>query len=39
MVLEGALNPDDKGSVGAEEGKLTFEVLEGAATAGKVQGG
>ena len=38
MVLEGSLNPDDKVIVGAEEGRLTFEVLEGAATAGKVQG-
>jgi ATP-dependent Clp protease ATP-binding subunit ClpC len=38
MVLEGSLNPDDKVIVGAEEGRLTFEVLQGAATAGKVQG-
>jgi ATP-dependent Clp protease ATP-binding subunit ClpC len=38
MVLEGSLNPDDKVIVSAEEGRLTFEVLEGAATAGKVQG-
>jgi hypothetical protein len=38
MVLEGSLNPDDKVIVGAEEGRLTFEVLEGAVTAGKVQG-
>jgi ATP-dependent Clp protease ATP-binding subunit ClpC len=38
MVLEGSLNSDDKVIVGAEEGRLTFEVLQGAATAGKVQG-
>ena len=31
MVLEGSLNPGDKVLVGAEEGRLTFEVLEGAA--------
>jgi ATP-dependent Clp protease ATP-binding subunit ClpC len=38
MVLEGSLNPDDKVIVGTEEGRLTFEVLEGAATVGKVKG-
>ncbi len=31
MVLEGSLNPGDRVVVGAEEGRLTFEVLEGAA--------
>src|ERR671917_583470 len=31
MVLSGTLNPGDKVVVGAEEGRLTFEVLEGAA--------
>ncbi len=38
MVLEGSLNPDDKVMVGAEEGRLTFEILEGAATVGTLQG-
>jgi ATP-dependent Clp protease ATP-binding subunit ClpC len=31
MVLSGSLNPGDKVIVGAEEGRLTFELLEGAA--------
>src|SRR5215211_868570 len=31
MVLSGSLNPGDKVIVGAEEGRFTFEVLEGAA--------
>jgi ATP-dependent Clp protease ATP-binding subunit ClpA len=31
MVLEGSLNPGDRVVVGAEEDRLTFEVLEGAA--------
>ena len=31
MILGGSLNPGDKVIVGAEEGRLTFEVLEGAA--------
>ena len=31
MVLGGALDPGDRVVVGAEEGRLTFEVLEGAA--------
>ncbi len=34
MVLDGSLNPGDKVVVGAEEGMLTFEVLEGAAAVG-----
>jgi ATP-dependent Clp protease ATP-binding subunit ClpC len=34
MVLDGSLNPGDKVIVGAEEGMLTFEVLEGAAAVG-----
>ncbi len=34
MVLDGSLNPGDKVVVGAEEGKLTFEVLESTATVG-----
>jgi ATP-dependent Clp protease ATP-binding subunit ClpC len=33
MVLGSVLNPGDKVVVGAEEGRLTFEVLEGAAAA------
>jgi ATP-dependent Clp protease ATP-binding subunit ClpC len=33
MVLGGSLNPGDKVVVGSEEGRLTFEVLEGAAAA------
>jgi ATP-dependent Clp protease ATP-binding subunit ClpC len=32
MVLGGSLSPGDKVVVGVEEGRLTFEVLEGAAT-------
>ncbi len=39
MVLEGSLNPGDKVMVGAEDGRLTFEILEGAATVGTVQEG
>jgi ATP-dependent Clp protease ATP-binding subunit ClpC len=31
MVLSGSLNPGDKVIVGVEEGRLTFELLEGAA--------
>ncbi len=31
MVLGGALDPGDRVVVGAEDGSLTFEVLEGAA--------
>ena len=31
MVLGGSLNPGDKVVAGAEDGRLTFEVLEGAA--------
>jgi ATP-dependent Clp protease ATP-binding subunit ClpC len=34
MVLDGSLDPGDKMVVGAEEGKLTFEVLEGASAVG-----
>jgi ATP-dependent Clp protease ATP-binding subunit ClpC len=34
MVLGGSLNPGDKVVVDAEEGRLTFDVLEGAAIAG-----
>ena len=34
MLLDGSLNPGDKVVVGAEEGMLTFEVLEGAAAVG-----
>jgi ATP-dependent Clp protease ATP-binding subunit ClpC len=37
MVLEGSLNPGDRVAVGTEEGRLTFEVLEGAATTSSVQ--
>ncbi len=33
MVLGGSLNPGDKVVVGAEEGRLTFEVVEGAGVA------
>jgi hypothetical protein len=33
-VLDGSLNPGDEVVVGAEEGKLTFEVLESTATVG-----
>ncbi|HEU4847354.1 MAG TPA: AAA family ATPase, partial [Rubrobacteraceae bacterium] len=33
MVLGSVLNPGDRVVVGAEEGRLTFEVLEGAAAA------
>jgi ATP-dependent Clp protease ATP-binding subunit ClpC len=39
MVLDGSLNPGDKVVVGAEESRLTFEVLEGATASGNVQGG
>jgi ATP-dependent Clp protease ATP-binding subunit ClpC len=39
MVLEGSLEPGDKVVVGAEEGRLTFEVVEGAAVASSVEGG
>jgi ATP-dependent Clp protease ATP-binding subunit ClpC len=39
MVLDGSLNPGDKVVVGAEESKLTFDVLEGATASGNVQGG
>jgi ATP-dependent Clp protease ATP-binding subunit ClpC len=34
MVLGGSLNPGDRVVVGAEEGMLTFNVLEGAAAVG-----
>ncbi|HEX2097931.1 MAG TPA: AAA family ATPase [Rubrobacteraceae bacterium] len=34
MVLGGSLNPGEKVMVSAEEGRLTFEVLDGAAVAG-----
>jgi ATP-dependent Clp protease ATP-binding subunit ClpC len=34
MVLEGSLNPGDKVVVGAEDGRLTFEVLKGTAAVG-----
>jgi ATP-dependent Clp protease ATP-binding subunit ClpC len=39
MVLEGSLNPGDSVVVGAEEGRLTFEVLEeeAAAVAGEAE--
>ena len=37
MVLEGTLKPGDRVVVGAEEGRLTFKVLEGAATTSSVQ--
>ncbi len=33
-VLEGSLNPGDKVVVGADDGRLTFEVLEGTAAVG-----
>ena len=33
-VLEGSLNPGDKVVVGAEDGRLTFDVLEGTAAVG-----
>jgi ATP-dependent Clp protease ATP-binding subunit ClpC len=38
MLLEGSLNPGDKVTVGAEEGGLTFEVLEAAAVSGEDAG-
>ena len=34
MVLEGSFNPGDKVLVGAEDDRLTFEVLEGASAIG-----
>jgi ATP-dependent Clp protease ATP-binding subunit ClpC len=34
MVLEGSFNPGDKVLVGVEDGRLTFEVLEGASAIG-----
>ena len=34
MLLEGALNPQDNIVIGAEDGRLTFEVLEGASVIG-----
>jgi hypothetical protein len=34
MVLDGSLSPGDEVVVGAEEGRLTFEVLEGTAAIG-----
>ena len=34
MVLGGSLDPGEKVMVSAEEGRLTFEVLDGAAVAG-----
>jgi len=39
MVLEGSLNPGVSVVVGAEEGRLTFEVLEeeAAAVAGEAE--
>jgi hypothetical protein len=38
MVLGGSLNPGDKVVVGAEEGRLTFEVLrDAAALAGEAE--
>ena len=33
-MLDGSLNPGDKVVVGAEKGRLTFEVLESTATVG-----
>jgi len=36
MVLSGSLNPDDKVIVRAEEGRLTFEVVEGAAAVARM---
>jgi ATP-dependent Clp protease ATP-binding subunit ClpC len=33
MVLSGSLNPDDRLVVDAQDGKLTFEVVEGAIAA------
>jgi ATP-dependent Clp protease ATP-binding subunit ClpC len=38
MVLGGSLEPGDKVVVGAEEGRITFEVVEGAAVVGGVEG-
>jgi ATP-dependent Clp protease ATP-binding subunit ClpC len=38
MVLDGSLEPGDKVVVGAEEGRLTFEVVEGTAVVGGVEG-
>ncbi len=32
MILDGSLEPGDKVIVGAEEGRLNFEVVEGAST-------
>jgi hypothetical protein len=32
MVLDGSLSPGDKVVVSVEEGRLVFEVLEGAAS-------
>ncbi|MEW6638175.1 MAG: AAA family ATPase, partial [Actinomycetota bacterium] len=37
MVLEGSIKPKDRVVVGAEDGELTFEVVEGAAVAGGPQ--
>src|SRR5919199_995975 len=34
MVLEGSLNPDDRVVIGEEDGRLTFEVLQGASAVG-----
>ena len=34
MLLEGSLKPEDKIVIGAEDGRLTFEVLEGASVIG-----
>ncbi len=38
MVLGGSLKPGGRVIVGAEEGRLTFELLEGAAVVGGVEG-
>jgi ATP-dependent Clp protease ATP-binding subunit ClpC len=38
MVLGGSLKPGGRVIVGAEEGRLIFEVLEGAAVVGGVEG-
>jgi hypothetical protein len=39
MVLEGSLNRGSKVVIGAGHVDLTFEVVEGVATLGNVQGG
>jgi ATP-dependent Clp protease ATP-binding subunit ClpC len=38
MVLSGSLHPDDRVVVGARDGEITFEIVEGAAAIGGVEG-